>query len=99
MGGARNKYPKKGKNSYSSYYYYYSSYYSSYYYPSYYSSYYSYYSSYYYYNYYSSYYNYNSRGRFNIRHGRNSAIGAVGISIIVFSCLLGVVGTGVMFWC
>merc|ERR1711939_1271300 len=100
---------KKGRNSY--YYSSYSSYYSSYYYSpkknskwksggkwpkkgnkGWYSNYYS--------SYYSSYYYKRPGiGRYNIRHGRNAGIGAVGISVIVFSCLLGVAGTGLMFWC
>merc|ERR1712032_583255 len=70
---------------------YYSSYYSSYYY------YYYYYSSYYYTSYYKK--HPGGRGAWKIHNGRNKGIGAVGISIIIFSCLLGVAGTGVMFWC
>merc|ERR1712222_194515 len=84
-------------NSYYSSYYYYPSYYSSYY-SNYYGSYY--YSSYYYPYYYTNYYNKRPGHHGAFRTGNhNAGIGAVGISIIIFSCLLGVAGTGVMFWC
>merc|ERR1712151_1039584 len=80
------------------------SYYSSYYYGSYYSSYYysSYYSSYYYGSYYSSYY-YPKGKRYNHRQvpsyqRQSSSFGAVGVSMILVSCLLGVVGTGAVVW-
>lgn len=80
---------KGGKGGRNSYYYYYPSYYYYYYYN-------------YNYYYYSYYYYSNPRqgGRRPFRQGAvSTAVGTVGVSMLIVSCLFGVVGTGVMFWC
>jgi len=81
---------KGGKGGRNSYYYYYPSYYYYYYYNY----------NYYYYSYYYYYPNPRQGARRPFRQGAvSTAVGTVGVSMLIVSCLFGVVGTGVMFWC